>query len=313
MGQKVNPHGLRVGVIKDWDSRWYARPDKVGDLIVEDDKIRKFLKKKLYAAGVPTIEIERDSAKVRIFIHCSRPGVVIGKGGAEIEKLRAEVEALIGKPVAVSIVEVRTPDTNAQLVAENIAQQLEKRIGFRRAMKNAIGRAMRMGAKGIKVCVSGRLGGAEIARSETYHEGTIPLQTLRADIDYGFAEAATTYGRIGVKVWIYKGEILTTTLRTTPRVMDTSKPLNDRRRNDRRGDRRNGDRGFNRDNRGGQGGYNRDNRGGQGGYNRDSRPGQGQRPAGQGYSRPAGQGYNRPAGQGYSRPAAPAPKEGGNS
>ena len=280
--------------------------------MVEDDKIRKFLKKKLYAAGVPTIEIERDSAKVRIFIHCSRPGVVIGKGGAEIEKLRAEVEALIGKPVAVSIVEVRTPDTNAQLVAENIAQQLEKRIGFRRAMKNAIGRAMRMGAKGIKVCVSGRLGGAEIARSETYHEGTIPLQTLRADIDYGLAEAATTYGRIGVKVWIYKGEILTTTLRTTPRVMDTSKPLNDRRRNDRRGDRRN-DRGFNRDNRG-QGGYNRDNRGqGQGGYNRDNRNAQGQRPAGQGYSRPAGQGYNRPAGQGYSRPAAPAPKEGGNS
>ena len=313
MGQKVNPHGLRVGVIKDWDSRWYARPDKVGDLIVEDDKIRKFLKKKLYAAGVPTIEIERDSAKVRIFIHCSRPGVVIGKGGAEIEKLRAEVEALIGKPVAVSIVEVRTPDTNAQLVAENIAQQLEKRIGFRRAMKNAIGRAMRMGAKGIKVCVSGRLGGAEIARSETYHEGTIPLQTLRADIDYGFAEAATTYGRIGVKVWIYKGEILTTTLRTTPRVMDTSKPLNDRRRNDRRGDRRNNDRGYNRDNRNGQGGYNRDNRNGQGGYNRPAGQGQGQRPAGQGYNRPAGQGYNRPAGQGYSRPAAPAPKEGGNS
>ena len=313
MGQKVNPHGLRVGVIKDWDSRWYARPDKVGDLIVEDDKIRKFLKKKLYAAGVPTIEIERDSAKVRIFIHCSRPGVVIGKGGAEIEKLRAEVETLIGKPVAVSIVEVRTPDTNAQLVAENIAQQLEKRIGFRRAMKNAIGRAMRMGAKGIKVCCAGRLGGAEIARSETYHEGTIPLQTLRADIDYGFAEAATTYGRIGVKVWIYKGEILTTTLRTTPRVMDTSKPLNDRRRNDRRGDRRNNDRGYNRDNRGGQGGYNRDNRNGQGGYNRPAGQGQGQRPAGQGYNRPAGQGYNRPAGQGYSRPAAPAPKEGGNS
>ena len=300
MGQKVNPHGLRVGVIKDWDSRWYARPDKVGDLIVEDDKIRKYLKKKLYAASVPTIEIERDSAKVRIFIHCSRPGVVIGKGGAEIEKLRQDVEKLIGKPVALSIVEVRTPDTNAQLVAENIAQQLEKRIGFRRAMKNAIGRAMRMGAKGIKVCCAGRLGGAEIARSETYHEGTIPLQTLRADIDYGFAEAATTYGRIGVKVWIYTGEILTTTLRTTPRVMDTSKPLNDRRRDDRRGGRRD-NRGFNRDNRGdnrGQGGYNRDNRG-QGGYNRDN-------------NRPQG-GYSRPAGQGYNRPAAPAPKEGGNS
>ena len=305
MGQKVNPHGLRVGVIKDWESRWYARPDKVGDLVVEDDKIRKYLKKKLYSAGVPTIEIERDSAKVRIFIHCSRPGVVIGKGGAEIEKLRVDVEKLIGKPVALSIVEVRTPDTNAQLVAENIAQQLEKRIGFRRAMKNAIGRAMRMGAKGIKVSCSGRLGGAEIARSETYHEGTIPLQTLRADIDYGFAEAATTYGRIGVKVWIYKGEILTTTLRTTPRVMDTSKPLGDRRRDDRRGGRRD-NRGYNRN---GQGGYNRDNRGGQGGYNRDNRNGQGG-----GYNRGNGQGgYNRPAGQGYNRPAAPAPKEGGNS
>ena len=279
MGQKVNPHGLRVGVIKDWESRWFARPDKVADLIIEDDKIRKYLKKKLYAAGVPTIEIERDNAKVRIFIHCSRPGVVIGKGGAEIEKIRQDVEKLIGKPVALSIVEVRTPDTNAQLVAENIAQQLEKRIGFRRAMKNAIGRAMRMGAKGIKVCCAGRLGGAEIARSETYHEGTIPLQTLRADIDYGFAEAATTYGRIGVKVWIYKGEILTTTLRTTPRVMDPSKPMDDRRRGDRR----------RRDDR--QGGF---NRGGQGGYNRG-----GQRPAGQGQ----GQGFNRGA----------APKEGGNA
>jgi small subunit ribosomal protein S3 len=210
---------MRVGVIKDWDSRWYARPDKVGDLIVEDYKIRNYLKKTLYSAGVPTIEIERDSAKVRIFIHCSRPGVVIGKGGAEIERIRLEVEKMIGKPVALSIVEVRTPDTNAQLVAENIAAQLEKRIGFRRAMKNSIGRAMRMGAKGIKIQCSGRLGGAEIARTETYHEGTIPLQTIRADIDYGFAEAATTYGRIGVKVWIYKGEILTTSLRTTPRVM----------------------------------------------------------------------------------------------
>ena len=236
MGQKVNPHGLRVGVIKDWDSRWYARNDKVGDLIVEDYKIRKFLKKTLYSAGVPTIEIERDSNKVRIYIHCSRPGVVIGKGGAEIEKLQAQVSKMIGKPVALSIVEVRTPDTNAQLVAENIAGQLERRIGFRRAMKNAIGRAMRMGAKGIKVMCGGRLGGAEIARSECYHEGTIPLQTLRADIDYGFAEAATTYGRIGVKVWIYKGEVLSQTLRTTPRTMDLSKPQE--RRRDRRDDRR---------------------------------------------------------------------------
>ena len=191
MGQKVNPHGLRVGVIKDWDSRWYAREEKVGDLIVEDYKIREFLKKTLYSAGVPTIEIERDSAKVRIYIHCSRPGVVIGKGGEQIEALRQQVEKMIGKSVALSIVEVRTPDTNAQLVAENIAQQLEKRIGFRRAMKNAMGRAMRMGARGIKVKCGGRLGGAEIARSECYHEGTIPLQTIRADIEYGFATAVS--------------------------------------------------------------------------------------------------------------------------
>ena len=288
MGQKVHPHGMRVGVIKDWDSRWYARPDKVGDLIVEDYKIRNYLKKTLYSAGVPTIEIERDSAKVRIFIHCSRPGVVIGKGGAEIERIRLEVEKMIGKPVALSIVEVRTPDTNAQLVAENIAAQLEKRIGFRRAMKNAIGRAMRMGAKGIKVMCAGRLGGAEIARSESYHEGTIPLQTIRADIDYGFAEAATTYGRIGIKVWIYKGEVLTTSLRTTPRVMDMNR--RDDRRRDRRDDRRGG--------RGGRGGYNRDNRQG-GGYNRENRGG---------YNRDNRQGGQRPA----PRPAA-APKEGGNA
>ena len=295
MGQKVNPHGLRVGVIKDWDSRWYAREDKVGNLIVEDYKIRQFLKKTLYSAGVPTIEIERDSAKVRIYIHCSRPGVVIGKGGQEIERLRQEVEKLIGKPVALSIVEVRTPDTNAQLVAENIAQQLEKRIGFRRAMKNAMGRAMRMGARGIKVKCGGRLGGAEIARSECYHEGTIPLQTIRADIDYGFAEANTTYGRIGVKVWIYKGEVLSQTLRTTPRTMDTSKPYQERRE---RRPRRDGDRrgGFGGDRRQG-GGFNRDR---QGGFNR-------------GQGRPQG-GFNRV--NNPSRPAAPAApaapaKEGG--
>ena len=208
MGQKVNPHGLRVGVIKDWDSRWYARNEKVGDLLVEDKKIRDYLKKTLYSAGIPKIEIERDNAKVRIYLHCARPGVVIGKGGEAIEALRLKVEKMIGKPVALNIVEVKSPDMDAQLVAENIAQQLEKRIGFRRAMKNAMGRAMRMGARGIKTQVSGRLGGAEIARTEHYHDGTIPLQTLRADIDYGFAEAATTYGRIGVKVWIYKGEVL---------------------------------------------------------------------------------------------------------
>ena len=241
MGQKVNPHGLRVGVIKDWDSRWYAREDKVGDLIVEDYKIRQYLKKALYSAGVPTIEIERDSTKVRIYIHCSRPGVVIGKGGAEIERLRLEVEKLIGKPVALSIVEVRTPDTNAQLVAENIAQQLEKRIGFRRAMKNAMGRAMRMGARGIKVKCGGRLGGAEIARSESYHEGTIPLQTIRADIDYGFAEANTTYGKVGCKVWLYKGEVLNSTLRSE-NPEPAKRERRDRRQNDRRGDRRYGDR-----------------------------------------------------------------------
>ena len=288
MGQKVNPHGMRVGVIKDWDSRWYARADKVGDLIVEDYNIRNYLKKTLYSAGVPTIEIERDSNKVRIYIHCSRPGVVIGKGGAEIERIRLSVEKMIGKPVAISIVEVRTPDTNAQLVAENIAQQIEKRISHRRAMKNAMGRAMRMGAKGIKVMCSGRLGGREIAGVEQYHDGTSPLQTIRADIEYGFAEAATTYGRIGVKVWIYKGEVLSQTLRTTPRVMDMNKPQGERRRRDDRRGGRNGDRR--------QGGYNRDRQ--QGGERRQG--GYGQRPAGQG-------GYNR-----GPRPAAPA-KEGGNN
>ena len=288
MGQKVNPHGMRVGVIKDWDSRWYARADKVGDLIVEDYNIRNYLKKTLYSAGVPTIEIERDSNKVRIYIHCSRPGVVIGKGGAEIERIRLSVEKMIGKPVAISIVEVRTPDTNAQLVAENIAQQIEKRISHRRAMKNAMGRAMRMGAKGIKVMCSGRLGGREIAGVEQYHDGTIPLQTIRADIEYGFAEAATTYGRIGVKVWIYKGEVLSQTLRTAPRVRDMNKPQGERRRRDDRRGGRNGDRR--------QGGYNRDRQ--QGGERRQG--GYGQRPAGQG-------GYNR-----GPRPAAPA-KEGGNN
>ena len=188
-------------------SRWYARNEKVGDLLVEDKKIRDYLKKTLYSAGIPKIEIERDNAKVRIYLHCARPGVVIGKGGEQIEQYRLTVEKMIGKPVALNIVEVKQVDTNAQLVAENIAQQLEKRIRFRRAMKNAMGRAMRMGARGIKTQVSGRLGGAEIARTEHYHDGTIPLQTLRADIDYGFAEAATTYGgRIGVKVWIQGGE-----------------------------------------------------------------------------------------------------------
>ena len=210
MGQKVNPHGLRVGVIKDWDSRWYAREDKVGDLVVEDYNIRKYLKNKLYAAGVAKIEIERSNGKVKINLWCSRPGVVIGKAGAEIENLRKEMEAKLGKSVNLNIVEVRSPDLNAQLVAENIAAQLENRVSFRRAMKKCLQSSMRAGAKGIKTSVAGRLGGADIARSEGYHEGSIPLQTLRADIDYGFAEAKTAYGRLGVKVWIYKGQVLPT-------------------------------------------------------------------------------------------------------
>lgn len=208
MGQKVNPHGLRVGVIKDWSSRWFAKDKDFGDLLVEDYNLRKLLKKQLFAAGIAKIEIERDASKVRVHIHCSKPGMVIGKGGVEIEKLRVQCEKMLKKPVVINIVEVKNPDINAQLVSENIAQQLEKRVSFRRAMKQSISRAMKLGAKGIKVQVSGRLGGAEIARSERYHEGTIPLQTLRADIDYGFAEANTTYGKIGVKVWLYRGEVL---------------------------------------------------------------------------------------------------------
>lgn len=208
MGQKVNPHGLRVGVIKDWDSRWFASKKDFGDTLVEDYNLRKVLKKQLYTAGISKIEIERDGKKVRLHIHCAKPGMIIGKGGSEIEKLKQQCEKFLNKPVNINIVEVKHPDTDAQLVAENIALQLEKRISFRRAMKQAIGRSMKFGAKGIKTMCSGRLGGAEIARSEQYHEGTIPLQTLRADIDYGFAEANTTYGKIGVKVWIYKGEVI---------------------------------------------------------------------------------------------------------
>ena len=210
MGQKVNPHGMRVGVIKDWDSRWYASSEKVGDLLVEDKKIRDFLKKKLFNAQVPKIEIERSNGGVTIFLHCGRPGLVIGKEGKDIEATRLEVEKLIGKPTKLNIVEVRSTDMNAQLVAENIAQQLENRISFRRAMKSCMGRTMKSGALGIKAACAGRLGGADIARTEFYSEGTIPLQTLRADIDYGFAEADTTYGKVGVKVWIYKGEVLPT-------------------------------------------------------------------------------------------------------
>ena len=209
MGQKVNPHGLRVGVIKDWDSKWYAEAD-FADCLVEDYQIRKFLKKKLYSAGVSKIEIERTSDRVKIIISTAKPGMIIGKGGAEIEKVRAELQKMTTKKVVVDIKEVKRPDSEAQLVAENIAQQLENRISFRRAMKSCMGRAMKSGAKGIKVTCSGRLGGADMARTETYSDGTIPLHTLRADIDYGFAEADTTYGKTGVKVWIYRGEILPT-------------------------------------------------------------------------------------------------------
>lgn len=208
MGQKVHPHGLRVGIIKDWDSRWFAEDRDFGENIIEDFKIRKFIKQNLFAAGIAKIEIEKATNKIKVFIYAAKPGIIIGKNGVEIEKLRKQLEAMTGKSVAVNIVEIKNPDMNAQLVAENIAAQLEKRVSFRRAMKSAMQRAMRMGAKGIKTSCSGRLGGAEIARCEHYHEGTIPLQTLRADIDYGFHEANTTYGKIGVKVWIYKGEVL---------------------------------------------------------------------------------------------------------
>ncbi|MBP5618189.1 MAG: 30S ribosomal protein S3 [Clostridia bacterium] len=230
MGQKVNPHGLRVGVIKNWDSRWFVKEKDFGDTLVEDYNLRKALKKKLYDAGIAKIEIERDASRVRLHIHCAKPGMVIGRNGSEIDKLKAWCEKQLGgKAVNINIVEIRNPDVSAQLVAENIAAQLEKRISFRRAMKQVMGRAMRAGAKGIKTQVSGRLGGAEIARVEHYHEGTIPLQTLRADIEYGFAEADTTYGRIGVKVWIYAGEIL----------HDTRKSRETReRREERREDRR---------------------------------------------------------------------------
>lgn len=226
MGQKVNPHGLRVGVIKDWDSRWFANKSDFGDTLVEDYNVRNFIKKSLYSAGVPRIEIERFADKVRIHIHCAKPGIVIGRGGTEIEKLRIKLEKMISKQVSLNIVEVKQPDLDAQLVAEKIALDLENRVSFRRAMKQSIGRAMRLGAKGIKTRVAGRLGGAEIARSESYHEGTIPLQTIRADIDYGTAEAHTTYGRLGVKVWIYKGEVL----KGEARVKEIEKPKPKRNR-----------------------------------------------------------------------------------
>lgn len=208
MGQKVNPKGLRVGIIRDWEGRWYAGKKNYSELLHEDLKIRSFVKKKLAQAGVPKVEIERAANRVRVSVYAAKPGIVIGRGGAEVENLRKQLEALTGKQVAVNIVEVKKPELDAQLVAESVAQQLEKRISFRRAMKQTVGRTMRQGAQGIKISCAGRLAGAEIARTEWYNEGKVPLHTLRADIDYGFAEANTTYGKIGVKVWIYKGEIL---------------------------------------------------------------------------------------------------------
>ncbi|MCX7843608.1 MAG: 30S ribosomal protein S3 [Clostridia bacterium] len=208
MGQKVNPHGLRIGIIKDWDTKWYANDKIFGDQLVEDVKLRRYIKNKLYASGISRIEIERAANKIKINVNTAKPGLVIGKGGTGIEELRKELEKMTGKSVLINITEIKVPEIDAQLVSENIASQLEKRISFRRAMKQSMSRAMKLGVKGIKTAVAGRLGGAEIARTEHYHEGTIPLQTLRADIDYGFAEASTTYGKIGVKVWIYKGEVL---------------------------------------------------------------------------------------------------------
>ena len=235
MGQKVNPHGLRVGVIKNWDSRWYVKDEEFGDTLVSDYNVRKFLKETFKNAGVPKIEIERTAKNVKIAVHCAKPGMLIGHGGAEKEKYKAILENMLKKPVRLDIVEVRQPDLNAQLVAENIASQLERRISFRRAMKMAIRNTMRLGAKGIKISCSGRLGGAEIARAEHYHEGTIPLQTLRADIDYGFWEANTTYGKIGIKVWIYRGEVLNDVNRQGYNPRD-NRDRRDRRDNrDRRG------------------------------------------------------------------------------
>jgi small subunit ribosomal protein S3 len=208
VGQKVNPHGLRVGIIKDWDAKWYANDRDFADLLIEDNTIREYIKEKLYAAGISRIAIERTANRVKVNIHTAKPGIVIGKGGAGVDELKKQLEKMTKKNILINIVEIKNPETDAQLIAENIAAQLEKRVSFRKAMKQAIQRAMKFGIKGIKTAVSGRLGGAEMARTEGYHEGTIPLQTLRADIDYGFAEASTTYGKIGVKVWVYKGEVL---------------------------------------------------------------------------------------------------------
>ena len=244
MGQKVNPHGLRVGVIKDWDSRWFTTDKKeFGNLILEDHNVRKFLKNKLYSAGVAKIEIERSANKLKLDLHVAKPGVVIGRAGAGIEALKAELEKMTKKNVIVNIVEVKSIDKNAQLVAENIALAIERRVAFRRAMKQAIQRALKSGAKGIKVAASGRLGGAEMARTEGYSEGNVPLQTLRSDIDYGFAEADTTYGKIGIKVWVCNGEVLPTKNGVNPREERRNDRRNDNRRNNSRGNDRGNNRG----------------------------------------------------------------------
>jgi len=235
MGQKIHPHGFRVGIIKDWDTRWFASNKDFSNYLIEDHKIRTFLKKKLFPAGVSRIEIERAANKITINIHTAKPGIVIGRGGAGVETLKADINKHVGKPCNVNIIEVKRPDMDAQLVAEAVAAQLERRVSFRRAMKQTIGRAMKSGAKGIKLTCSGRLGGAEIARTESYHEGSIPLQTIRADIDFGFAEAHTTYGRIGVKAWVYRGEVLDKQMH---RHNEAREERNDNRHQDRREDRR---------------------------------------------------------------------------
>jgi len=293
MGQKVNPHGLRVGVIKNWDSRWYAPDEKFGDTLVNDHKIREFVKKSLFQAGIPQVEIERShNGAIKVYVHCAKPGMVIGREGAGINKLREDISKIAGQPVSVDVLEVKPVDMCAQLVAENIASQLERRISFRRAMKQAIRNTMRLGAKGIKINLNGRIGGAEIARTEHYHEGTIPLQTIRADIDYGFAEANTTYGKIGCKVWIYKGEVLSEVARTKTGADERRKPRTDDRRNGPRRDRRDGER-RDGDRR------NTQRRDGQ----RDNRFGDNRRPRTALNGQPAQN----------ARPAAPAPKKEGGA
>ena len=249
MGQKVNPHGLRVGVIKDWDSKWYADKKNFADLLVEDNNIRKYVKKKLYTAGISKIEIERAANRVKVSIHTAKPGMVIGRGGAGVEELRAEIEKLTNKSVVINVEEIKNQDLDAQIVAEAIAESLERRVAFRRAMKQAIQRTMRQGALGIKTSVSGRVGGADMARTEGYSEGTIPLQTLRADIDYGFAEADTTYGKIGVKVWLYKGEVLPELREDSRRRPRDNRDNRDNKNRKRRDNRNNNFRNNRRDNK----------------------------------------------------------------